>query len=48
MARKLYGDTNIYCEVLQKYAPDARKHYEEYIYPNFVAEDARMWWAVIE
>ena len=29
MARRLYGDTNIYNEVLQKYAPDGWDHYEK-------------------
>lgn len=28
MARKLYQDSNIYNEVLEKYADDGRKHYE--------------------
>lgn len=36
MARKLFGNTNIYCEVLQKYADDGWDHYENYIYPNFI------------
>lgn len=46
MARKLFGDTNIYCEVLQKYAGDGWDHYENYIYPNFVyGEDLNDYWS---
>ena len=29
MAKKLYGGTNLYCEVLKKYAGDGWAHYDK-------------------
>ena len=34
IARKHFGDTNIYCEVLKKYAGDGWDYYEENILPQ--------------
>ena len=47
MARKLYGDTNIYNEVLKKYSIEGVKHYAKHFVGVDLTDADYGWWESI-